>query len=98
MNTINIEITQEAQALAKSTLSVVAYPNPSSTVFTLQVLSSNKAKSSEVRVYDILGRLIEKRLLQQAKPNEVGASYPSGIYNIIVTQDTEVKSLRVIKK
>ena len=94
----SLEITQEAQALAKSTLSVVAYPNPSSTVFTLQVLSSNKAKSSEVRVYDILGRLIEKRLLQQAKPIEVGASYPSGIYNIIVTQDTEVKSLRVIKK
>jgi hypothetical protein len=29
---------------------------------------------------------------------EVGSSYPAGIYNVIVTQGEEMKTLRVIKK
>jgi hypothetical protein len=29
---------------------------------------------------------------------EVGNSYPSGVYNVIVTQGEEMKTLRVIKR
>jgi hypothetical protein len=91
-------IDNETQVPEKSIFSVFAYPNPSSTVFNLKVLSSSKDKSIGVQVYDMIGRLIEQRQIQQANPIEVGADYPSGIYNIIVTQDAEVKSIRVIKK
>ena len=83
---------------AEPVFSVVAYPNPSSSLFTLEVLSSNKGKSTELKVFDMIGRLIEQRQIQQADPIEVGADYPSGVYNIIVTQDSQVKSLRVIKR
>jgi len=46
----------------------------------------------------MIGRLIEERQIQQAGLVEVGADYPPGIYNIIVTQETHVKTLRLIKK
>jgi hypothetical protein len=76
---------------------VKAYPNPSSDVFTLEVLSSSKEKPTGVQVYDMAGRLIESR---QVKSNSVGVgrNYASGIYNVIVSQGTKVKKLRVIKR
>jgi hypothetical protein len=72
--------------------SAVAYPNPSTEGF--KVTSSNK-KSFGVQVYDMLGRSIEKR--QMTSGAQIGSNYAKGIYNVIVTQDANVKTLRVIK-
>ena len=83
--------------IATSVFDVVAYPNPSALQFTLEGLSSDKAKSSGIRVYDVLGRLIEKRQLE-SNTVQIGAGYPSGVYNVIVTQDTQSKTLRLIKQ
>ena len=46
-------------------------------------------------MYDIAGRLIEQR--QMNSDDQIGSNYASGIYNVIVTQDANVKTLRVIK-
>ena len=46
----------------------------------------------------MIGRLIEQRQILQAGPIEVGADYKPGIYNIVVSQGTKVKTLRLIKK
>ena len=94
----DVGINEATRDLADSVFSVVAYPNPSDTIFNLEVLSSNKGKSTGLKVYDMIGRLIEQRQIQQAGLVEVGADYPTGIYNIIVTQETHVKTLRLIKK
>jgi len=76
---------------------VTAYPNPSSDVFRLEVQASTKGKSTtDVQVYDMIGRLIEQRQLE-SNSVELGGNYPSGVYNIIVTQDNNLKSLRLIK-
>jgi ubiquitin len=83
--------------IATSVFDVVAYPNPSALQFTLEGLSSDKAKSSGIRVYDVLGRLIEKRQLE-SNTVQIGAGYPSGVYNVIVTQDTQSKTLRLVKQ
>jgi hypothetical protein len=91
-------INEEKQDLADSVFSVVAYPNPSATIFTLEMLSSNKGKSTELKVYDMIGRLIEHRQIGKAEAIEIGEDYSPGTYNIVVTQDTQVKTLRVIKK
>jgi hypothetical protein len=71
----------------------VAYPNPSTEGF--KIKSSNE-KSFGVQVYDMLGRSIEQRQLKSDSP--IGFNYAKGIYNVIVTQDAQVKTLRVIKK
>ena len=72
---------------------VIAYPNPSSTEFTIETSS----KGATIRVYDVVGRLIENR---QTTSNsvQVGKNYATGVYNVIVNQGTKVKTLRVIKK
>jgi hypothetical protein len=53
-----------------------------------------------MRVYDMIGKLVETRQFSTTEANnqEIGNNYQSGIYNVIVTQGEEMKTLRVIKK
>ena len=46
------------------------------------------------------GRLIEKREVRASDivEQQIGDHYPSGVYNVVVTQGEEVKTLRVIKR
>ncbi|MBK8600639.1 MAG: T9SS type A sorting domain-containing protein [Flavobacterium sp.] len=53
-----------------------------------------------VRVYDMLGREVEARQASVSNVTnlEIGSNYPSGVYNIIVTQGDHTKTLRVVKR
>ena len=88
-----------SSAIATSNFDVVAYPNPSSTNFNLNITSSS-AENVEVKVYDMIGKLINKMEVSPSKLAGLpfGDRYPSGVYNVIVSQGTEVKTLRVIKE
>jgi len=67
-------------------------------VFTLEVQSSGKGKAiTGVQVYDMTGRLIEQRQVE-SNSVEIGNNYPTGVYNVIVNQAENTKTLRVIKK
>jgi hypothetical protein len=52
------------------------------------------------QVYDMLGKLIENSVIDpiQVRSFEVGNNYPSGVYNVIVSQGDQIKTLRVIKR
>ena len=78
---------------------VSAYPNPYGETFKLNVNTSSDDEVG-VRVYDMLGREVESRQVSvTAITNlEIGSQYPSGVYNIIVTQGNDVKTIRVIKR
>ena len=82
-----------------STFSVTGYPNPYTNTFKLDITTQSIA-TIEVRVYDMIGKLIEVRNSGVAELGtmEIGDRYATGIYNVIVTQGTEVKTLRMIKK
>jgi hypothetical protein len=69
---------------------VIAYPNPSSSEFTIETSAKGAVN---VKVYDMQGRLVEK-----ADTNKVGSRLAAGTYNLIVNQGTNNKSVRVIKK
>lgn len=72
------------------------YPNPFTSSFQLQVNEDNTSTLS-VKVYDLLGRLIDA--VESYEPqSELGGTYPSGVYNVIVTQGDSAKTLRVIKR
>ena len=78
---------------------VIASPNPYNENFNLS-LSTSSEENVGIIVYDMIGRLIEQR---EVRPSEIdglqiGNGYPSGVYNIIVNQGTEVKTLRVVKQ
>jgi hypothetical protein len=88
-------VVREENASANA-FSVNAYPNPSSDVFNVSVISSSK-ETTNVKVYDMTGRLIENRQ-ENAKSLQVGSRYAAGAYNVIVKQGANTKTLRLIKK
>jgi hypothetical protein len=78
---------------------VVTYPNPFTENFNLNLTSLSEEKVT-VMVYDMTGKLLERK---EVAPNEltelqIGTNFASGVYNVIVSQGENVKSLRVIKK
>lgn len=86
-------------SISESLQSVVVYPNPYLHTFKLKLVT-NAASDIQVKVYDMIGRLIEQRKVSfdQVSQLELGNGYPSGVYNIVVTQENSMKALRVIKK
>jgi hypothetical protein len=78
---------------------VTAFPNPYTNNFNLSLTSSSDAMV-QVSVYDMTGRMLEQRAVSpsQVGEQEIGQTYPTGVYNVIVTQGEEVKTLRVIKR
>jgi hypothetical protein len=77
----------------------VAYPNPFANNFMIDVTTSTK-ENINIKVYDMVGRLIEQRdtTANDIENLAIGDRYPSGVYNVIVTQGTEMKTLRVVKR
>jgi hypothetical protein len=78
---------------------VKAYPNPYSETFNLSLTTVSEDRVGIV-VYDMTGRLIERREVKPSDMTEqqIGDHYPSGVYNVVVTQGEDVKTLRVIKR
>lgn len=82
-----------------SEFTISAYPNPFSGSFKFNITSSSD-KTIQLRVYDMIGKIIENRTLNYSEINnlEIGDNYPSGIYNVIITQGEKTKTARVIKR
>jgi len=78
---------------------VVPYPNPFAQSFGLNITTESTAVVN-VKVYDMLGKLIETRneSVSDLKEQRIGERYAAGVYNIIVTQEENVKTIRVIKR
>jgi len=91
--------TQVREVASVVEFKATAYPNPYADTFKLDVKTSSEA-SIVLHVYDMLGKLIETREVQASDITtvEVGASYPSGVYNVIVAQGDSMQTLRVIKR
>jgi hypothetical protein len=87
------------EIITKEKFNAIAYPNPFTANFDLAI-STSSAENVEVKVYDMIGKLINKMEVSPSKVAglQIGDRYPSGVYNVIVSQGTEVKTLRVIKQ
>ena len=91
-------ITRHAQA-AVAVFDVKSYPNPFADTFKLDINTSGEDNLG-IKVYDMIGKLVESRDINVSELGTVdlGNRYPSGVYNVIVSQGEEVKTLRVIKR
>ncbi|TBX64390.1 T9SS type A sorting domain-containing protein, partial [Flavobacterium silvisoli] len=78
---------------------VVAYPNPYSDNFHLNLTTSSEERVG-VSIYDMTGKLLDKLEVGATEASElsIGDRYASGVYNVVVTQGNEVKTLRVVKR
>jgi hypothetical protein len=76
-----------------------SYPNPFSDSFNIDVTTSADEKIV-AKVYDMTGRLLENRSVNASDVESlsIGENFPSGVYNVSVSQGDEVKMLRVVKR
>jgi hypothetical protein len=98
------EITSPAAAARSEEVSafdmqVFAYPNPFTSEFKLNVTTSTEG-AVELKVYDMLGKLVEAKSINTIDyiSEGLGSAYPAGVYNVIVTQGENAKTLRMIKR
>jgi len=77
----------------------LAYPNPFADSFMLDVKSSFQSDVN-VKVYDMLGRLIDNKNLgiPDTYTTAIGEQYPTGVYNVVVSQEDKVSTVRVVKR
>ena len=95
----SVEFIQPHELKATLPFDCSVYPNPYTSTFQLNLISNNDNKIS-IRIYDNIGKLIEMKEIElnEIKHYEIGTNYSAGVYNIIITQGVNVKSIRVIKK
>ena len=76
-----------------------AYPNPFAEDFIFNIKTTSQS-AIQIRVYDMLGKQIDNRNVEVSDIEnlQVGSEYPSGVYNIIVSQGENIQALRVIKR
>lgn len=72
-------------------------PNPFDSEFVVRIDSESKMPI-EVKIYDMLGRLVERQTVASADRVYMGSHFPSGVYNLIVTQEGVVRTIRVVKR
>jgi hypothetical protein len=87
------------EEVTSPTFEALAFPNPFSNEFKLNVTTSTEG-AVQLRVYDMLGKLLDARTIQAIDfiSEDFGTNYPAGVYNIVVSQGEEVKTLRLIKR
>jgi hypothetical protein len=77
----------------------VGYPNPYVDYFMLDV-RSNSTETVRYAIYDMTGRLLESKDLKHSELESyrLGSAYPSGVYNVIVIQEDQTQTIRMVKK
>jgi Putative metal-binding motif/Secretion system C-terminal sorting domain len=89
----------DATNAIKTEFEATGTPNPFESNFTLNMTTKSDALVKIV-VYDMIGKQLETKEAKADEVNKlsVGDNYPSGVYNVIVSQGENVKSIRMIKR
>jgi hypothetical protein len=92
----NFADSKNAVDLSIEALKVNVFPNPSTTDFSLQVLTAGKEEIS-VRVLDMAGRFYKQITVMPYQRIQLGGELKSGSYMIEVKQAGAMKVIRVMK-
>jgi hypothetical protein len=85
--------------MVDSAFEAKAYPNPFANDFLINVTTESKSPVN-IKVYDMIGRLVDQQQIgvNNMETSAIGAQYPSGVYNVVITQDETAQTLRVVKR
>lgn len=79
-------------------LKLTASPNPSSSKFNLNIKGGNPAKPVNLKVFNILGRVVEQKTnLLPGQTVSIGQDYRPGLYLVEISQGTD-KELTILLK
>ena len=88
----------QPQTVLEEKLSADVFPNPSTNSFTL-TLQSNSNKTVSVRIFDAVGKLVEKRNAVSANGNlTLGSSYKQGLYFVEIIQGSKTVRVKLNKE
>jgi hypothetical protein len=74
--------------------SILIHPNPTNGLFSIVI--SDFTGNDELSIFSYNGQLISKMKLNSNKEIIDLSDYPSGIYNIVINNGTEVRTSRVV--
>jgi hypothetical protein len=98
---VNGDGNDEGGGIVKTMLpfKATAYPNPFANNFMLDVKTESQS-TVNLKVYDMVGRMIEQRdvRISDMEATTIGSQYPSGVYNVVVSQEDSVQTVRVVKR
>ena len=82
-----------------SEFKVRAFPNPFETEFNIN-LTRESLDPIELKIYDMLGRLIENHQVKSSEINSmrIGTTYPSGFFTVLIKQGQQERNVKVLKK
>ena len=90
---------QAAPVVESGIFELRAYPNPSTSQFTVQIESSNRTEKIQVRVMDLSGRIVELlNNLSGSQTIRLGGNYRPGMYIVEMIQGDSRKQLKLIKQ
>jgi hypothetical protein len=78
-------------------LKLLAWPNPSSSTFTLRLNNAVTGTYSMI-VRDAVGRVVEQKKWDGERPQEIGANYKPGIYSVSVMAGEKMLNVLVVKQ
>jgi hypothetical protein len=94
--TANCRYDAETRIGSESTLSV--YPNPSSTLFNIDLIATDENEDAELIISDLTGRVVLKNTIKSnAASFKFGEGLPAGIYNASLIKNNEVQNIRIVK-
>jgi len=76
---------------------LLVWPNPSSTVFTLQLHTAEPGQYI-LLIRDVLGRVVEQKKVNAHGVIEIGHAYGRGVYLVSLVQKTRTLTVQIIKK
>ena len=79
-----------------SSLSLLAYPNPTTSDFVLEITS--EARGGFLEVFDAIGRVVHDETLTQLQTQIDSDRWAAGVYTLRLMKDNQGASLRVIKE
>ena len=93
------QVSSEVATSNETVFTVKGYPNPFNSNFNLE-LNSSSNDPIEISIYDIVGKLLTKDTIARDAINTAsfGDNLPSGVYNVVVNQGTELVTLKMIRR
>lgn len=88
---------ESSSAEVTNGLDVAAFPNPSTSNFTIKVKSNGKTDRITMQVVDMYGRIIETRNVNANSPIRFGDRYNPGTYLVRILQGKEHKEMKLVK-
>ena len=94
----NVTIGNSLNCTKQKTFTVI--PSEIATIENIVINGFDVNSNINVKIYDLLGRLVEQhdKIANELIQNPIGSNLTSGVFNVIVTQNDTVKTLKVIKR